>query len=83
MKPASQTVLMELRPSSELAFSELAELFTAAYEDYHVPFQVDEARLAEVITQNEPASALYEKLGFRTTRELAVVTLTAAEGGQA
>ena len=147
---------MELRPSSELAISELAELFTVAYEDYYVPFQVDEARLAhmvdaydlaldrslvawdgdtpvglanlglrgertwlggvgvvkahrrsgigehltralldrareagarrmllEVITQNEPAIALYEKLGFRTTRELAVLTLTAAEGGQA
>ena len=147
---------MELRPSSELAFGELADLFTAAYEDYYVPFQVDEARLAhmvdaydlaldrslvawdgdtpvglanlglrgertwlggvgvvkarrrsgigehltralldraceagarrmllEVITQNEPAIALYEKLGFRRTRELAVLTLTAAEGGQA
>lgn len=146
---------MELRPSSELAFGELADLFTAAYEDYYVPFQVDEARLVhmvdafdlaldrslvawdgdtpvglanlglrgertwlggvgvvkarrrsgigehltralldrareagarrmllEVITQNEPAIALYEKLGFRTTRELAVLTLTAADGGQ-
>ena len=40
---------MELRPSSELAISELAELFTAAYEDYYVPFQVDEARLAHMI----------------------------------
>ena len=34
----------------------------------------------EVITQNEPALALYEKLGFETTRELEVLTLTAAEG---
>jgi GNAT superfamily N-acetyltransferase len=144
---------MELRPSTELTRPQLAELFTAAYEDYYVPFQVDEARLAqmvdvfdldlgrslvawdgdtpvglanlglrgerswlggvgvveprrregigeqltlalldraraagarelvlEVITQNEPAIALYEKLGFRTTRELEVLTLTAAEG---
>jgi GNAT superfamily N-acetyltransferase len=144
---------MELRPSSELTRPRLAELFTAAYEGYYVPFQVDEARLAqmvdvfdlelarslvawdgetpvglanlglrgertwlggvgvvkphrragigeqltlalldrareagaremvlEVITQNEPAIALYEKLGFRTTRELEVLTLTAAEG---
>src|SRR4029078_1010251 len=142
-QPASQTALMELRPSTELTRRELAELFTAAYEDYYVPFQIDEARLAhmvdtfylaldrslvawegdtpvglanlglrgertwlggvgvvkthrrsgigekltralldgarkagaremvlEVITRNEPAIALYEKLGFRTIREL-------------
>jgi ribosomal protein S18 acetylase RimI-like enzyme len=37
----------------------------------------------EVIVQNEPAIALYEKLGFRTTRELEVLTLAAAEGGAA
>ena len=148
---------MELRPSTELTRRELAELFTAAYEDYYVPFQVDEARLEhmvdvfdlaldrslvawegdtpvglanlglrgqrtwlggvgvvkthrrsgigeqlsralldrareagarelalEVITRNEPAIALYEKLGFRTIRELEVLTLTAAEDqGQA
>jgi GNAT superfamily N-acetyltransferase len=146
---------MELRPSTELTRTKLAELFTAAYEDYYVPFQVDEARLAhmvdafdlaldrslvawdgdtpvglanlglrgnrtwlggvgvvktqrrsgigeqltrvlldrareagagrmllEVITQNEPAIALYEKLGFRTTRELEVLTLPAGEGGR-
>jgi GNAT superfamily N-acetyltransferase len=155
-KPASQTVPVELRPSTELTRRRLAELFTAAYEDYYVPFQVDEARLAhmvdafdlaldrsvvawdgdtpvglanlglrgeqtwlggvgvvklqrrsgigeqltrallgrareagavrmllEVITQNEPAIALYENLGFRTTRELEVLTLTAADEGQA
>jgi hypothetical protein len=40
---------MELRPSSELAISELAELFTAAYEDYYVPFQVDEVRLTHMV----------------------------------
>ena len=147
---------MKLRPSTELTRPELAELFTAAYEDYYVPFQIDEARLAhmvdafdldlerslvaweghakvglanlglrgertwlggvgvvkaarrrgigeqltrglldqarlagaremvlEVITQNEPAIALYEKLGFRKTRELDVLTLERAEGGSA
>jgi RimJ/RimL family protein N-acetyltransferase len=149
-------VLVKLRPSTELARPALAELFTAAYEDYYVPFQIDEARLAhmvdafdldldrslvawegeekvglanlglrgertwlggvgvvkasrrrgigeqltralldqareadaremvlEVITQNEPAIALYEKLGFRKTRELDVLTLERAEGGSA
>ena len=144
---------MELRPSTELTRPQLADLFTAAYEDYYVPFHVDEARLAqmvdvfdlaldrslvawdgetpvglanlglrgdrtwlggvgvvkprrragvgeqltlalldrareagarqmvlEVITQNEPAIELYGKLGFETTRELEVLTLSAAEG---
>jgi hypothetical protein len=33
----------------------------------------------EVIVANEPAIALYEKLGFRMTRELEVLTLTAGE----
>ena len=137
--PARLCSWSSARPASS-PISELAELFTAAYEDYYVPFQVDEARLAhmvdaydlaldrslvawdgdtpvglanlglrgertwlggvgssrrrdgagsastspepssteareagarrmllEVITQNEPAIALYEKLGFRTT----------------
>ncbi len=40
---------MELRPSAELTRRELAELFTAAYEDYYVPFEVDEARLAHMV----------------------------------
>jgi GNAT superfamily N-acetyltransferase len=40
---------MELRPSTELTRRELAELFTAAYEDYYVPFHVDEARLAHMV----------------------------------
>ena len=147
---------MELRPSTELTRAELAQLFTAAYEGYFVPFQVDQARLAqmvdvfdldlgrslvaydgdtpvglanlglrgertwlggvgvvtshrrrgigekltralldqaraagaremvlEVIAENAPAIALYEKLGFRTTRMLEVLTLPAAEGEQA
>jgi ribosomal protein S18 acetylase RimI-like enzyme len=149
-------VLVELRPSTELTRRELAELFTAAYEGYYVPFQVDEARLAqmvdafdldlerslvarqgenkvglanlglrgertwlggvgvvkaqrrrgigeqltralldrareagaremllEVIVENEPAIALYDKLGFRKTRLLEVLTLDRAEGGTA
>jgi ribosomal protein S18 acetylase RimI-like enzyme len=147
---------VELRRSTELSRAELARLFTEAYEDYYVPFQVDEARLAhmveafdldldrslvawegeervglanlglrggltwlggvgvvkavrrrgigeqltralldqaraagaramvlEVITQNEPAIALYEKVGFRKTRALDVLTLGRAEGGSA
>ena len=39
----------ELRPSTELTRSELAQLFTAAYEGYFVPFQVDEARLGHMV----------------------------------
>ncbi len=148
--------MIDLRPSAELGRPQLARLFTAAYEGYFVPFQVDETRLAhmvevfdvdlgrslvayddgipvglanlglrgerswlggvgvvashrrrgigelltgalldraraagaremvlEVIVQNEPAIALYEKLGFETTRRLEVLTLDAAEGGRA
>jgi ribosomal protein S18 acetylase RimI-like enzyme len=144
---------VELRPATELNRPELARLFTAAYEGYFVPFQVDEARLAhmvdafdldlsrslvayeddapvglanlglrgdrtwlggvgvvpshrrrgigeqltralldngraagaremvlEVIVENAPAIALYEKLGFETTRRLEVLTLEAADG---
>jgi ribosomal protein S18 acetylase RimI-like enzyme len=144
---------VELRPATELTRPELARLFTAAYEGYFVPFQVDEARLAhmvdafdldlgrslvayedtapiglaslglrgdrtwlggvgvvpahrrrgigerlarallenaraagaremvlEVIVENAPAIALYEKLGFETTRRLEVLSLTAADG---
>jgi GNAT superfamily N-acetyltransferase len=33
---------VELRPSSTLAFSELVDLFNRAYEDYVIPFHVDE-----------------------------------------
>jgi GNAT superfamily N-acetyltransferase len=146
----------ELRSSTELARSELAQLFTAAYEGYVVPFQIDEARLGhlvdvfdldldrsvvaweqgttiglanlglrgarswlggvgvvpsargrgigelltrtlvdraraagaremvlEVIVENAPALALYEKLGWKTTRELEVLSLAAAPGGSA
>jgi GNAT superfamily N-acetyltransferase len=149
-------VLVKLRPSTDLACADLAELFTAAYEGYYVPFQVDEARLThmvdafdldldrsliawdgdtpvglanlglrgertwlggvgvvkaarrrgigeqltralldrardagarrmllEVIVENEPAIALYVKLGFRKTRLLEVLTLDRAEGGTA
>ena len=39
--------------------------------------------LLEVIVENEPAIALYEKLGFRKTRLLEVLTLDRAEGGTA
>jgi GNAT superfamily N-acetyltransferase len=145
---------VELRRSTELSRPQLAELFTAAYEGYFVPFQVDEARLAymvdafdidldrslvawegeepiglanlgfrgqrtwlggvgivlshrrqgigelltrrlmdnardagaretvlEVIVENAQAIALYEKLGFQTTRSLEVLALPAEEGG--
>jgi hypothetical protein len=37
----------------------------------------------EVIVENAPAIALYEKLGFRATRQLEVLSLAAAEGGDA
>jgi GNAT superfamily N-acetyltransferase len=37
----------------------------------------------EVIVENGPAIALYEKLGFGVTRELEVLSLAAAEGGDA
>jgi GNAT superfamily N-acetyltransferase len=38
-------VTLELIPASELSAAERAELFTAAYEGYVVPFAVDEERL--------------------------------------
>jgi ribosomal protein S18 acetylase RimI-like enzyme len=38
-------VAVQLRPSTELSYGELAALFTAAYEGYFVPFAVDEATL--------------------------------------
>lgn len=145
--------MIDLRRPTELTSGELAELFTAAYEGYFVPFRVDEARLAqmvdafdidlarslvawydgarvglanlglrgertwlggvgvvashrrrglgelltrrlmdnardagaremvlEVIVENTPAIALYDKLGFRTVRRLEVLALRAAEG---
>jgi ribosomal protein S18 acetylase RimI-like enzyme len=144
-------VPVRLRPSSDLTHAELAELFTAAYEGYFVPFAVDEATLGymvdvfdldlsrslvaedgaerlglanvglraarawlggvgvvaasrrrgigelltrrllekarlagademvlEVIVENRPAIALYEKLGLVRTRELVVASLPAA-----
>ena len=148
---------VELRPSSTIPLGELAALFTAGYEGYSVPFQVDEPTLAymvdvfdldldrslvafeeaapvglanvglrgvrtwlggvgvvrarrraglgerltrslldrareagatemvlEVIVENTPAIALYEKLGFAVTRELEVILLAAdATGGTA
>ena len=139
---------VELRPSTELTRADLAALFTAAYEGYFVPFEVDGATLdfmvdvfdidlagslvaiadgvpvglanlalrgtrswlggvgvipsrrgagigesltrglldrardggatemaLEVIVENRPAVALYDKLGFRTTRELEILSL--------
>ena len=36
---------MQLCPSTELSYGELAALFTAAYEGYFVPFAIDEASL--------------------------------------
>lgn len=143
---------VELRPSTELTHADLAELFTASYEGYFVPFRVDEptfgfmvdvfdldlagslvaivdgapvglanlglrgtrswlggvgvipsrrgegigelltrglldrAKAAgarkmelEVIVENHPAIALYEKLGFERTRELEVLSLAPKE----
>lgn len=145
---------VQLRASTEFSIAALAELFTAAYEGYYVPFNVDEQALAymvdafdldlaeslvavedgtpvglanlgrrgertwlggigvvrdrrraghgemladallararavgaremvlEVIVENAPAIALYEKLGFAATRELEVLSLAADEGG--
>lgn len=40
---------VQVRPSAELSHGELAELFTAAYEGYFVPFGVDEATFAFMV----------------------------------
>ena len=40
---------MRLVPASELPVAELAELFTAGYEGYYVPVQVDEAAFAYMV----------------------------------
>jgi GNAT superfamily N-acetyltransferase len=40
---------MNLVPASTLPRTELAEIFTRSYEDYFIPFQVDEATLAYVV----------------------------------
>jgi ribosomal protein S18 acetylase RimI-like enzyme len=145
-----------LRRSSDFAPAELAQLFTASYEGYFVPFQVDEQAFSfmvdafdldleqslvavdgetpiglanlgrrgdrtwlggvgvvparrghgvgealcrglldrarrvgaremvlEVIVENVPAIALYEKLGFTHVRELEILSLAAAEGKSA
>jgi ribosomal protein S18 acetylase RimI-like enzyme len=142
---------LELTPASALSTEELAALFTAGYEDYHVPISVDAATLSfmaaawdydldasrvarragepvgvcvlavrgdeawigglgvvaaarragigerlmtatldrarelgvrevrlEVIRENERAIPLYERLGFRVTRELEVWSLPGA-----
>ena len=148
---------VEFRRSNELSLTELASIFTAAYEGYFVPVAVDETQLRymvevfdldfhrslvavendraiglanlglrgertwlggvavvperrgaglgesltrmlldqareagaremvlEVIVENAPAIALYEKLGFERTRELEVLTLDrAAEQSEA
>jgi ribosomal protein S18 acetylase RimI-like enzyme len=147
-------VAVELRPAAELSMAALADLFTAAYDGYLVPFAVDEATLAymvdafdldldgslvavdgrtpvglanlgrrgeaawiggigvvpdrrrkgigerlmrgvvggareagarvltlEVIVGNDRARALYEKLGFVTTRELEILSLAGQGGG--
>jgi GNAT superfamily N-acetyltransferase len=42
-------VAVQLRPSTELSRSELADLFTAAYEGYYVPFVVDETTLGFMV----------------------------------
>ena len=34
---------VELRPASSLSLAELADLFNAAYEDYVIPFRLDES----------------------------------------
>jgi ribosomal protein S18 acetylase RimI-like enzyme len=149
-------VPVELRPSTELTHADLAELLTAAYEGYFVPFMVDEPTFGfmvdvfdldlagslvaivdgapvglanlglrgtrswlggvgvvpsrrgegigelltrgllewakavgaremalEVIGENGPAIALYEKLGFERTRELEVLSLALEESAAA
>lgn len=143
--------MIEFRRSSEFSLAELASVFTASYQGYFIPFEVDEAQLEymvevfdldlsrslvavesehpvglanlgrreertwlggvgvvpdhrgsgvgesltrmlldqareagaremvlEVIVENAPAIALYEKIGFTRTRELEVLTLAAA-----
>jgi ribosomal protein S18 acetylase RimI-like enzyme len=147
-------VAVALRPSTDFTSAQLAELFTAAYEGYFVPFNIDQAAfenmveafdldlggslvaldgdtpvglanlglrgertwlggvgvvpshrrggigeqltralmdsarergatamLLEVITENTPAIALYEKLGFEHVRELELLSLPEAAGG--
>jgi ribosomal protein S18 acetylase RimI-like enzyme len=42
-------VAIELRPASTLTHVELAALFTAAYEGYAIPFEVDEPTFAYMV----------------------------------
>jgi ribosomal protein S18 acetylase RimI-like enzyme len=145
-------VTVDLRRASEFPLRELAEIFTAAYEGYFVPFEIDEqtlrymadvfdlllphslvavedgeavglavlghrcergwvggvgvipsrrgagvgARLMrglldrardldvrevtlEVVAENLPAISVYEKLGFATTRDLEILSLSQAD----
>ena len=40
---------MTFVPASTLSHAELAELFTAAYEDYYVPIHIDEATMTRIV----------------------------------
>lgn len=40
---------VELRRSSEFSLAELAAIFTAAYDEYVIPFAMDEARLSYMV----------------------------------
>jgi GNAT superfamily N-acetyltransferase len=53
-------VAVQLRPSTEFSYGELASLFTAAYEGYFVPFSVDETTVQFMVDvfDLEPAWSL-------------------------
>ena len=56
----------ELRPSTDFSSGELADLFTAAYEGYFVPFAVDEATFGYMV------DVFDLDLGARSSRSTAV-----------